>query len=227
MVPLGDESSVTTNSSNVNSNNEHSFQGKLVEFDGQAIKSQQGVSLEQCVTGSICFRTLKSSLLEFRYGAENKTPVWFKSVMIPDKNQVGVLDIEHAFLVHKVTKLGLKDGILESVNINTPSSALAAARLPLDVINALLDVPVGFFNNISAGFQSQAAATDAQANLLKVQGELDRSIREALAGGIPTGGSNNANAAITDPSNIGAPTSTLATFSSGLSCIKLTAIGKK
>jgi len=219
MVPIGGENNRIITSSNDNSNKEQSLPAKLVEFGGQAIEAQQEASLKQCKSGSLCFRTLKSSVLEFRFGSEkNMTPAWFKSVMIPDKKNVGVLDIGHAFLVHKVTKIGLDKGILLSVNINTPSSALATAELPLDVINALLDVPVGFFTNIAAGFQSEADATNAQTNRIVAQAGLDKAIRDALAGGIPTSVNTGSTPSASD---IGAELSPPTTFKSGLTCVKV------
>lgn len=61
-----------------------------------------------------------------------------QSTVMMDPNREVILDMSRAELVKKQIKLTVADGVLQEATINKPSTALAAASLPLDLIKELL-----------------------------------------------------------------------------------------
>jgi hypothetical protein len=101
---------------------------------------------------------------------------------------VGVLDLKRTILTRTVNSIGFQDGMLTEFGISRASPLYEAARLPLRIINAVLDVPVSFFNKIAAGFRSEAAANQAAAELIKAQAELEKARKDPHAATTPPGG---------------------------------------
>lgn len=104
-----------------------------------------------CPPNSVCYRTKQT--LPFIVRDADGTVVYADSVEIVDRSVTGHVDISRAFLVEKVTRLRFDSGVLTSVAIRKPSESLAAARLPLAVIDgvmtSLLAAPGRFVSNLS------------------------------------------------------------------------------
>lgn len=76
-----------------------------------------------------------------------------ESINVVNQALTGHVKVTRAFMVEKVTRLHFDKGVLKSIAIRKPSEALATAKLPLSVVDAVmtsaLAAPGKFLSNIS------------------------------------------------------------------------------
>jgi hypothetical protein len=89
----------------------------------------------------------------------------------------GHLDLDRAFMVEKVQRLGFENGALSQVIMRKPSEALQTVKLPLAVVDAILAVPANFI----AKAANPSGPVDAE---LREQKESLRLIRAQLESGV-------------------------------------------
>lgn len=164
----------------------------------------------QCAKGSVCYVTLTRQPLTVK--AKNVSQI----ITVPyvDYKNIGTLDIKRVFMGRATTRLGFSSGALIEAGFNRPSAALEVSRLPLRVVNAVLDVPARFFAKIAQGFRGEADANAALAQLLNAQALLAQAAAKPTpkepSSGLPSG---------TTPTDIGATSTGPPTFTSAFQCI--------
>ena len=118
---------------------------------GNATKLRGLGGERSCPDNSVCYRTAIKTDLRLIDTFDSYDSVVYTDVI--NQAVTGRIDITRAALVEKITKLGFNDGVLTSVQIKKPSEALAAAKLPLTVVDAVmtsvLAAPGSFFSNFS------------------------------------------------------------------------------
>lgn len=138
--------------------------------------------LAACPVDSICYRSFAPMRYEFR-GSTNQAPVQVDTVDVANHAFTGHVNVSRAFMVEKVTRLQFNNGSLESVIIRKPSEALAAAKLPLAVVDAVvtsaLAAPGQFVSNFSGLPPAQQMELIKQANsnakeVASLRAELDK-----------------------------------------------------
>jgi hypothetical protein len=116
--------------------------------------------------GGLCFRTKVQTPMRLWDAVAGS---WTTSVLVDVVNPyyVGHFDMDRAFLVEKVVRLGFNNGALNQVIMRKPSEALQAVKLPLAVVDAVLAVPANFMSTaagntqaINDQLQAQRAAID-------------------------------------------------------------------
>jgi hypothetical protein len=126
--------------------------------------------------GGVCFRTLVKTPMRLR---DAKTRKLTATVLVDVVNPyyTGHLDLERAFMVEKVQRLGFEKGALAQVIMRKPSEALQTVKLPLAVVDAILAVPSNFIAKTAGTGGSVKADLDEQRETL-------RKIREQLEQGV-------------------------------------------
>lgn len=97
--------------------------------------------LLECPSGAVCYRTkvpVRFGLTDTRRGRNGAQYTQKFTVDVINPRRTGYIDISRAFLIEKLTKLTFTDGVLDQIQIDKPSEALATAKLPLTVYNAVL-----------------------------------------------------------------------------------------
>jgi hypothetical protein len=127
----------------------------------------------------VCFRTVVRTPMRLR-DANDPGKVLTTNVMIDVVNPhyVGVFDLDRAFMVEKIVRLGFKDGALTQVIMRKPSEALQTVKLPLAVVEALLAVPANFI--ATAAGSNQAINDQLQAQRDAVKNIQDQLLSTAL-----------------------------------------------
>lgn len=162
--------------------------GRLEEWFGDGTKvtfkfpecGKPKETIAKCELGSACYRSKTKILFSVDASDVPVSPGGLGKVHAdltadyPANDHVGVVDLKRTVLTRTVSSLGFESGMLTEFGVSRGSPLYEAARLPLRVINAVLDVPVSFFNKIAAGFKSEAAANQAAAELIKAQAELEK-----------------------------------------------------
>ena len=123
----------------------------------------------------LCFRTKIKTPLRMWDGMAR---AYTASVLVEVVNPayVGHFDLDRAFMVEKVVRLGFDDGALNQVIMRKPSEVLQTVKLPIAVVDAILSVPANFMAN--AGGTTQEINTK-----LKQQREAIDALHEKLAAG--------------------------------------------
>jgi hypothetical protein len=104
----------------------------------------------RCEPPFVCYRTMVRVPI---YLVKGKTPIAVVYAEVANKWDVGHIDVTRAALVHKITKLRFERGVLTAAMIRKPSEAEELSLIPVNVGNAILSVPAGFF---SRAFGSRA-----------------------------------------------------------------------
>jgi hypothetical protein len=138
-----------------------------------------------CPVGSVCYRT-KTPV---RVSLGDTSSIY---VDIVNRRVTGHIDVTRALMVEKITKLGFSDGVLTSVRIRKPSEALAVAKLPLTVVDAVLTsalaAPGAFLGNLSPGLSpadAKALYSDAAVSAEKIAVIQDK-LQEIREGDLTT-----------------------------------------
>jgi|RhiMethySRZTD1v2_1073278.scaffolds.fasta_scaffold288953_2 hypothetical protein len=100
----------------------------------------------------LCFRTKIKTPLRMWDGMAR---AYTASVLVEVVNPayVGHFDLDRAFMVEKVVRLGFDDGALNQVIMRKPSEMLQTVKLPLAVVDALLAVPANFISTAAGNTQ--------------------------------------------------------------------------
>ncbi|QCO03432.1 hypothetical protein D3867_15270 (plasmid) [Azospirillum argentinense] len=120
---------------------------------------------DACAT-SFCYRTLVPVILQL--GDFQQT------VLIADERSIWGIDLDRAALVQTKMDLTFMNGVLTGVEIDKPSTLLAAASLPLTILKAILTVPTEIlrfridYDSAKEGSAKQELAT------IKAQEELKK-----------------------------------------------------
>ena len=141
--------------------------------------SGDGLAAAPCPENSVCYRTAVTTRIKLASARRGRASIAYANVI--NRAVTGHIDVSRAFMVDKITLLAFDKGVLKDVKIKKPSEALAVAKLPLTVLDAittsLLAAPGNFLANAS-GFSNEQrqtlvkqAATNA-ANVAKLQAEL-------------------------------------------------------
>lgn len=137
-----------------------------------------------CYQKGLCFRTaVRVPILLTHEGrtlamAEREEPgpktvggmVKFPDFNVVNHRAIGNMDVDRAFMVEKVTRLGFSNGILTHVIVRKPSEVLGVVKLPLAVVDTLLAVPANFVNKITG--PSPASVTAQATQLAALNAEL-------------------------------------------------------
>lgn len=110
-----------------------------------------------CPADGVCYRTAVTTRIKLV--SSRHASVAYANVI--NRSVTGHIDISRAFMVEKVTLLTFDKGVLKDAKIKKPSEALAVAKLPLTILDAimtsLLAAPGNFLAN-SSGFDAQQRA---------------------------------------------------------------------
>jgi hypothetical protein len=128
----------------------------------------------------LCFRTkIKTPMRMWDGSARAYTASILVDVVNP--SYVGHFNLDRAFMVEKVVRLGFDDGALNQVIMRKPSEALQTVKLPLAVVDALLAVPANFISTaagntqtINDRLQTQRDEIDALHNQLAATAVADK-----------------------------------------------------
>ena len=126
-------------------------------------------------TYSVCFRSVIPVVVTISRGEQNRTQFYFPAI---DKTRTEGIDIHSASLVNRTHTLEFANGVVTRVNIVQPSTNLALAQLPLQVIQAVMKSL--FTLNISYANAEQNALA-AQTNLLTAIQALQAAQAKAAA----------------------------------------------
>ena len=140
--------------------------------------------------GGVCFRTVAKTPMRLM---DAKTKKMTASVLVEVVNpyHTGHLDLERAFMVEKVQRLGFENGALSQVIMRKPSEALQTVKLPLAVVDAILAVPSNFIAKAAGTGGSVKAELDEQRVTLKaIKDQLELGVA-APAGSIYAPACNN------------------------------------
>ena len=126
------------------------------------IEHVEGDGHASCYDKALCFRTSVRVPISLIYQGETiatasrKVPKTgggedeFYDFSVVNHRHIGSMDVDRAFMVEKVTRLGFSEGILTHVVVRKPSEVLGTAKLPLAVVDTLLSVPANFVNKLTA-----------------------------------------------------------------------------
>jgi hypothetical protein len=76
------------------------------------------------------------------------------------------MDLDRAFMVEKVHRLGFENGALTQVIMRKPSEALQTVKLPIAVVDAILTVPSNFIAKATGNTQTVQDELSAQRTAL-------------------------------------------------------------
>jgi hypothetical protein len=124
-----------------------------------------------CRVGA-CYRPARTYALEVSIAGGGSALV---PIVLPNGGPLVALDITRAFLVNKVTDLTFdpETGLLTQFKIDKKSELLAASKLPIDVVTAVLEVPAEIMQLQIKYSEQQEALAEAEANLARAQGAAD------------------------------------------------------
>jgi hypothetical protein len=132
-----------------------------------------------CPEDSVCYRTAVTTRIKLASARRGRASIAYANVI--NRAVTGHIDVSRAFMVDKITLLTFDKGVLKDVKIKKPSEALAVAKLPLTVIDAittsLLAAPGNFLANASGFTNEQRKTLLTQAltnatNVAKLEVEL-------------------------------------------------------
>lgn len=99
---------------------------------------------------------------------------------VPDSTTLYVLPVEAGSFTKSKAEYAFKDGMPISFNVDRPSQAVAIARLPVDIMKAIVEVPasilklrVDYDSNANALTEAELKSLKVQLDLLKAQQALD------------------------------------------------------
>lgn len=102
------------------------------------------------------------------------------SSTVPDSDTAFLLPVEAGSFTKSKTDYAFKDGMPVTYSTDRPSQAVAVARLPVEIMKAIVEVPasilklrVDYDSNANALTDAEVKSLKAQLDLLKAQRELD------------------------------------------------------
>jgi hypothetical protein len=121
-----------------------------------------------CTVG-ICYRPKEPFRITYALDAGDDTII----VDMPNRADLVAIDITRTFLVKKIQKMTFEEGFLAEVFIDKKSELVAAAKLPIDILNAVAD-----------GLQARVKVTTEHKSLAQKELELlkaEKALRDAQA----------------------------------------------
>ena len=128
---------------------------------------------QNCPNNSVCYRTLVPVRMTLR--DKHTGQFTFAHADVANRAATHRIDVTRAFLVEKITKLGVDNRILTSAVVRKPSEALATAQLPLTVYDSLLTSALaapGNFVGTVTGSNAQEKLAEQLRLQAKTLGEL-------------------------------------------------------
>jgi hypothetical protein len=138
---------------------------------------------------SLCFRTTMTVIARITPGDGNGRDAQDFSFVAIDPSRTEGIDLQGAPLVKRVNTLAFQNGLLTSTRVEKPSSALAAANLPLEIAKAILSAPAEL---LTLRYKSEGDVLKGKAEVLRAQKDVldaQQKLQEAVAA------ANNAGAA--------------------------------
>jgi hypothetical protein len=126
----------------------------------------------------IVFRSLALYSITLSVGGCFDQQTLTLTAMAPNDGQVFVVDVSRTPLVEQKTNLTIVDGMLTQIDLNKPSTYLALAKIPLDILKAIASVPNDILTLRIKKIQDEGTLTKAQGDLL--QNEIQRMKNEKL-----------------------------------------------
>lgn len=131
------------------------------------------------VCNNICYPALITKIITIKWrGHEDEL-----RVVIPDPKQLVELDFSRASFVKKTITANFDKGILSSIAVDKPSEAMALAKVPLDILTALVKLPAELIQLKIDTTKKETGELEEQKKLLEAQQALIKAIQEAKAGG--------------------------------------------
>ncbi len=144
--------------------------------------------------GGVCFRTVTKTPMRLK---DVKTgEVLTANVLVDMVNPyyTGHLNLDRAFMVEKIHRLGFEKGALSQVIMRKPSEALQTVKLPLAVVDVILAVPSNFIakaagnsGDVQSELNSQKQALAAIKAQLDSGGVAPAPYGESCSGGLDPG----------------------------------------
>lgn len=146
----------------------------IVSFEFPDLVGQKrGVDNKCYGSGGVCFRTVVNTPIRLKdLRTETVTSIGMVEVVNP--YYVGHMDLDRAFMVEKVHRLGFQNGALTQVIMRKPSEALQTVKLPLAVVDAILAVPANFISKAGGdSAQIKRALEEQRTTIDKIQEQLN------------------------------------------------------
>lgn len=93
---------------------------------------------------------------------------------LPNQGPVGVVSFARGTFVKIDAKATFSNGMLTAFSYKKPSSALAVASLPVDILKSIVSIPSAAFETKNGAVEAQAALLSSQAELLSARNALDQ-----------------------------------------------------
>lgn len=123
-----------------------------------------------CATGaSLCVPFLTPAVVTVDYGGV-LTEI---DVVIPHPEKVHALRLDRHSCVQDEAELILADGILTSLQVVKPSEVAACAKIPLDIVSAIIAAPIDAVTGRTTRLQNETELLQAQIALIKAQQDLE------------------------------------------------------
>ena len=127
----------------------------------------------------LCFRTKVKTPLQLRDAATQVPLTTSVLVDVVNPYYVGHFELDRAFMVEKVVRLGFENGALNQVIMRKPSEVLQTVKLPIAVVDAILTVPANFISNTTGS--SQAIADKLREQRLAIKAIQDQLVESGVA----------------------------------------------
>jgi hypothetical protein len=140
----------------------------------------------------VCFRTKVQTPMLLRSandGAKVKGEALTTIVLVDVVNPhfIGHFDLDRAFMVEKIVRLGFEEGALTHVIMRKPSEVLQTVKLPVAIVDTILAVPANFIANTAGG------ATNVNTELQTQRQTINRIEQKLTESGVLQDNAANAN----------------------------------
>ncbi|WP_461495800.1 hypothetical protein [Pyruvatibacter sp.] len=180
-----------------------------VQLSGDAINGDAPFVDVEALSGFLVRPLGKAEINVVPYRGPTSSSVAY----VPSRAATTNVDLKRSFGVAKHYAIKLKNGNVSTYEVNKSSEALAASKLPLDIVNAVLNVPVQVFQGLGRVFQSEADMVQAQSNA-----DLQAALAERIQDGDEVKVVDHGNLTNGTEVTIAASDSAPSKFKSGLSC---------
>lgn len=115
------------------------------------------------------------------------------SVLVPDLSTLYHVDVNRSAFVRKKVTIDFESGVLKKTVVAKPSEALAAATIPVDIVEGLVKLPTELVQLKIDTTNKQKDALNAQKALVEAQQGLMKTVKDATTGVTDSGTSNFGN----------------------------------
>lgn len=144
----------------------------------EGTNTSEGAPKADVCNSSVCYRPPVSIPIVFKKGDGE---IYRKNVIVPDIRSIKGLNLERVTFAETITNVDFEKGMLKQFDVTRPSTALAVAELPLELLKPLIAIPTeliqlkidtsGKNKNL---YDAQRKEIEAQAELIKKLEELRR-----------------------------------------------------